>query len=57
MRGYRNALPLFEDGVERVVLRADRHVVGDTVDYDELEATVAYGGQRFHVEGEDPLRE
>ena len=57
MRGYRNALPLFEDGVERVVLRTDRHVVGDTVDYDELEATVAYGGQRFHVEGEDPLRE
>ncbi|PSQ45097.1 hypothetical protein BRD14_00150 [Halobacteriales archaeon SW_5_68_122] len=57
MRGYRNALPLFEDGVEQVVLRTDRHVVSDTVDYDELEATVAYGGQRFHVEGEDPLRE
>ena len=53
MRGYRNALPPFEDGVERVVLRADRHVVGDTVDYEELEATVADDGERFRVEGED----
>jgi len=52
-RGCRNALPPFEDGVERVVLRADRHVVGDTVDYEELEATVADDGERFRVEGED----
>lgn len=47
----------FEDGVERVVLRADRRVVGDTVGYEEPEATVADGGERFHVEGEDSLRE
>ena len=57
MGGYRNALPLFESGVERVVLRGDRHVVGDTVGYEALEATVAYRGDTFHVEGEDPLRE
>jgi hypothetical protein len=57
LRGYRNALPLFEDGVERIVLRADRHVVGDTVDYDELEATVAYGGETVRVQGEDPIGE
>lgn len=57
MRGYRNALPPFNDGVERVVLRADRHVVGDTVGYEELETTIAYDGERFRVEAEDSLRE
>ena len=40
-----------------MILRADRHVVGDTTDYEEPEATVADDGERFRVEGEDPLRE
>lgn len=57
MAGYRNSLSFFEDGVDRVVLRADRHTVGDTVGYDELERTVAYEGERFHAVGEDPLKE
>lgn len=57
MRGYRNALPLFGEGVDRVVLHADRHVVGGTVGYEELERTVEYDGETFHVEGEDPLEE
>lgn len=56
MRGFRNALPLFDEGVERVTLRADRHVVGATVDYDDLEQRVAYDGETFSVVGEDPLR-
>lgn len=57
MRGYRNTLPLFENGIDRITLRADRHVVGRTVGYEELEATVGYEGETFHVTGEDPLRE
>lgn len=57
MRGYRNALPLFEESIERLTLRADRHVVGRTTGYDELETTVEYDGETFHVTGEDPLRE
>lgn len=57
MAGYRNALPFFDAGVERVVLRADRHTVGDTVGYGELERTVAFEGETFHAEGEDPLKE
>ena len=57
MRGFRNALPAFEPDVERVVLRADRHVVGDTVGYEDLERRVAYRGETFRVEGEDPARD
>ncbi|MEF8915809.1 hypothetical protein [Natronomonas sp.] len=57
MRGYRNTLPLFEAGIERITLRADRHVVGRTVGYDELERTVEYEGETFDATGEDPLRE
>jgi hypothetical protein len=57
MVGYRNTLPLFAEGIERVTLRADRHVVGRTTGYDDLESTVEYGGETFHATGEDPLRE
>lgn len=57
MVGYRNTLPLFAEGIERVTLRGDRHVVGRTVGYDELERTVEYEGETFHATGEDPLRE
>lgn len=55
MRGFRNALSLFEEGIERVTLRADRHVVGTTVEYDDLQQRVAYEGTTFRVKGEDPL--
>lgn len=57
MTPYRNALLHFRAGVERVVLRADRHAIGDTVGYDALETTVAYEGETFQVESEDPLKE
>lgn len=57
MDGYRNTLPLFDADIERITLRADRHVVGRTVGYDELETTVEYEGETYYAEGEDPLRE
>lgn len=56
MRGFGNALPLFEAGVERLRLRANRHVVGGAVGYDDLRRRVAYEDETFRVEGEDPLR-
>jgi hypothetical protein len=57
MVGFRNTLPLFAEGIERITLRTDRHVVGRTTGYDSLETTVEYEGETFHATGEDPLRE
>jgi hypothetical protein len=56
-RAYRNTLPAFEAGVERVVLRTDWSTVDETAGLDDLELTVAYDGERFHVEGENPYTE
>jgi hypothetical protein len=36
---------------------ADSHLFNDTIDDEKLEATLAYKNDRFHVAGEDPLRD
>jgi hypothetical protein len=36
---------------------ADSHLFDDPVDDQKLDATVAYQDDRFHVAGEDPLRD
>ena len=56
-RAYRNTLPAFEPGVERLLLRTDWSTVDETAGLDDLELTVAYDGERFHVEGENPYTE
>ena len=53
-RAYRNTLPAFEPGVERLLLRTDWSTVDETAGLDDRELTVAYDGERFHVEGETP---
>jgi hypothetical protein len=56
MCGYRNSLPFAED-IAVVVLRTDRHVGGDTVDFDGFERTVTNVCNRFHLEGDGPYRD
>lgn len=52
-RGYRNALPLFEGGVERVAVRTDRGTALRPLKYEKTaERTVAYRGQTYRVTGE-----
>ena len=53
-RGFRNALPLFEDGVEQVRVKTDRSTALRPVDYDDSgTTTVEYEGQAFEAVGEE----
>jgi hypothetical protein len=56
MCGYRNSLP-FAEYIAVVDLRTDRHVGGDTVDFDGFERTVTNVCNRFHLEGDGPYRD
>ncbi|TYT63802.1 hypothetical protein [Natrialba swarupiae] len=51
-RALRNSLPLFEDGVERVVVETDRGTALRRFDYEEGERlTFAYDGDAFEASG------
>ena len=53
-RGFRNALPLFENGVEQVQVKTDRSTALRPVDYDDGgTTTVEYEGQAFEAVGEE----
>lgn len=51
--GYRNTLPLFEDGVDRVVLRTNQDTVRDVLGR-EQSLTVRFDGDTYRVEKGDP---
>lgn len=52
-RGLRNALPMFEPGVERVVVRTDGHVVGDALGRDADRRRFSYEGETFEATREE----
>ncbi|ELY98057.1 hypothetical protein [Natrialba asiatica] len=51
-RSFRNSLPLFDDGVDRVLVRTDRSTALGWFGYDEgVTRTVAYDGELFEATG------